>query len=458
MKLPVVSIVGKPNTGKSSLFNVLVGRGKAIVYDKAGTTIDINREIVDIDGVKFILQDTGGYMFEDTDAEVPKKLTSRIRELLIKAIEESLLVLFTVEYNNVSFLDYELADILRKYTNKVKLVVTKVDTIHQRILVVDEVYRLGFKSMFFVSSKTKYGFEELVDGIRMFLIEELGEQIVNNSYSESFKVAIVGRINVGKSTIMNALLGKDRVMVDDEPGTTRDSIDDFIESQDSIVRITDTAGFRRSLFKAGLIERFGIERTENAIKNSDVVVIVIDGKEGITKQDKKALGVVLGNYKPFVIAVNKWDLVVGIDKLRDEKEMEKYHSAFVDFLSRSFENIRYAPVVLVSAKEKYNLDKLMEEVSNVFQKSRKRISTGLLNRKIRDLVPHLFTGEVATKLRIYYITQIDVNPPTFVVFVNKEEFFKKNVENFIKKKITEIFDFGGVPVKILVKQKERRKK
>lgn len=148
MKLPVVSIVGKPNTGKSSLFNVLVGRGKAIVYNKAGTTIDINREIVDIDGVKFILQDTGGYMFEDTDAEVPKKLTSRIRELLIKAIEESSLVLFTVEYNNVSFLDYELADILRKYTNKVKLVVTKVDTIHQRILVVDEVYRLGFKSMF----------------------------------------------------------------------------------------------------------------------------------------------------------------------------------------------------------------------------------------------------------------------------------------------------------------------
>lgn len=459
MRYKIVSIVGKPNTGKSSLFNALVGRGKAIVYDKPGTTIDINREIVSFDDVKFILQDTGGYMTcEDNSTQISSKLTNRIRELLKKAIDESSLILFTVEYNNISFLDYELADMLRKYYDKVKLVVTKVDTIHQRIQVVDDVFRLGFKNIIFVSSKTKYGFDELIDSIRMFLLELEGETVNDASISKEVKLSIVGRINVGKSTLMNTILGNNRVMVDDEPGTTRDSVDDFIQNRDVLLRITDTAGFRRSIFKAGLIEKFGIERTENAIRNSDVVVIVIDGKEGITKQDKKAISTVIENYKPFVIAVNKLDLVVGKDKLNDEREMKKYHSAFVDFLSRSFQNIENVPVVLISARENYNIDKLINTAFQVFEKSRNRVPTGLLNRKIRDSIPQFFNGEISTRLRIYYLTQVDTNPPTFVVFVNKYELFKKNMENFLRKKITEVFDFGGVPIKILVKEKERESK
>lgn len=458
MKLPIVSIIGRPNTGKSSLFNAIVGRGKAIVFDKSGTTIDINKEMVSLNEVKFILQDTGGYMLDDTTGTlIPQKLTKRIRELIQKAIEESSLILFTVEYNSVQFVDYELANILRKYLNKVKLVITKVDTYNQRIQVNDEIYRLGFKNMIFVSSKTKYGFEELLDSIKMYLLEyENTDNMITHQTSEEIKVSIVGRINVGKSSLMNAILGRDRAMVDPEPGTTRDSIDDFLDNGELFFRITDTAGFRKSIFKAGLIETFGIERTKKSIENTDVVVVVIDGKEGITKQDKKVLRLVIENYKPYVIVVNKWDLVISKEKLNDQEEMKKFHNAFKDFISRTFENIKYAPVVLTSATERYNIHKVFEEIKNVYNKARKRIPTGILNRTIRKFVPQYFSGELSTKLRIYYITQVDINPPTFVVFVNKKEHFKQNIENFIKRKITEIFDFGGVPIKTEVREKERK--
>ncbi|MEN2997632.1 MAG: ribosome biogenesis GTPase Der [Brevinematia bacterium] len=457
MKLKIVSIVGKPNTGKSSLFNTFVGRGKAIVYDKPGTTIDINREIVELDGVRFILQDTGGYMTEKSGfSEIPHRLTLRVKHLLEKAVEESSLILFTVEFNNVTFLDYELASLLRKYYDKVKLVVTKVDTVHQRIMVSDDVYKLGFKNIFFVSSKTKYGFDELVESVRMFILETSEGMFERDSRTE-VKVAIVGRINVGKSTIMNELVGNERVMVDDKPGTTRDSVDDFVEKDNALVRLTDTAGFRRSIFKLEPIEKFGIERTENAIRNADVVIVVIDGKEGVTKQDKKVLRIVVENYKPFVIAVNKMDLVVGKDKLSDKVEMGRYHSAFVDFISRTFENVKGVPVILTSAKERYNIDLLLSQAFDVFRKSMKRISTGVVNRKLREVIPQFFSGEVSTKLRIYYITQVEVGPPTFVVFVNKREHFKKHFENFLKRKIVEIFDFGGVPIKIEVREKVRSK-
>lgn len=457
MKLSVVSIVGRPNTGKSSLFNAIVGRGKAIVFDKAGTTIDINKEIVNLDGVKFILQDTGGYTLDSYGTDIPAKLVGRIRELLLDALEASTLILFTVEYKMVDFLDFELAKLLRKYQDKVKLVVTKVDTFNQRIQVSDDVYRLGFKDMFFVSSKTKYGFDDLLEGIKMFILER---SKVKEEEEETgpIKISIVGRVNVGKSSIMNAILKSNRSLVDEEPGTTRDSVDDFVESGEVSFRITDTAGFRRSIFKAGLIEKFGIERTKASIQNSDVVVVVIDGSEGITRQDKKVLRYVMESYKPFMIVVNKIDLVIGIDKLADKKEEKIYENAFKDFLSRNFEGIRNVPVILLSAKYSYNLDKIFETAKVLYESSRKRISTGILNRKIRELVPHLFSGELSTKLRIYYITQVDVNPPTFAVFVNKLENFRKNFETFLKNKIVELFGFTGVGIRIIVKERERKKK
>ncbi|MGC8766149.1 MAG: ribosome biogenesis GTPase Der [Brevinematia bacterium] len=458
MKLPVVSIIGRPNTGKSSLFNSIVGRGKAIVFDKSGTTIDINKEVISLDEVKFILQDTGGYMIDNnSDAMVPQRLVSRIRSLIQSAIEESSLILFTVEYDHIEFIDYELANILRKYSDKVKLVVTKVDSYTQRINITDEIYRLGFNNIIFVSSKTKYGFDDLLDSIRIYLLSHVNFESDFTQGKEEIKVSIVGRVNVGKSSLMNAFLGKNRSMVDSEPGTTRDSIDDFLDKGELLFRITDTAGFRRSIFKAGFIESFGIERAKRSIENADVVLVVIDGKEGITKQDKKVLGVVIDSYKPYVVVVNKWDLVVSKDKFTDEVEMKKYHDAFKDFLSRTFESAKHAPVVLTSATERYNIGKIFEEILNVYNKASKRISTGILNRSIRKIIPHYFSGELSTKLRIYYLTQVDINPPTFVIFVNKKEHFRQNIENFIKRKITEIFDFGGVPLRIEVKEKERKK-
>lgn len=457
MNLSVVSIVGRPNTGKSSLFNAIVGRGKAIVFDKAGTTIDINKEIVNLDGVKFILQDTGGYTLDNYGTDIPAKLIGRVKELLLEAVESSTLILFTVEYNVVDFLDFELAKLLRRYKDKVKLVVTKVDTFTQRIQVSDDIYKLGFKDMFFISSKTKYGFEDLLESIRMFVAERsrLEEE---KQEQEPIKISIVGRVNVGKSSIMNALLKSNRSLVDEEPGTTRDSVDDFIEGQRVSFRVTDTAGFRRSIFKAGLIEKFGIERTKMSIQNSDVVVVVIDGSEGITSQDKKVLRYVVESYKPFIIVVNKIDLVIGVDKLGDKEEEKRYREAFEDFLSRSFEGIRNVPVILLSAKYGHNVDKILDNVVVLYQLARKRVSTGVLNRRIRELVPHLFRGELSTKLRIYYITQVDINPPTFVVFVNKVENFKKNFEVFLRNRITEIFGFVGVRIKVLIKERERRGK
>jgi len=456
-KYPVVSIVGKPNTGKSSLFNAIVGRGKSIVFDEAGTTIDINREIVNVGNVKVLLQDTGGYVLRDDDADLLKgKIAKRVRDLLLKAVEESDLILFTVTYNEVDIVDLELAKILRKYEDKVKLVVTKVDTIKQRLEVVDEVYRLGFKKIYFVSSKTKYGLEELLEAIEMFIVS--AGNVVSEDASEDLSIAIVGRVNVGKSSFFNALLRSDRVIVDDKPGTTRDSVDDFLEYKGKRIRIVDTAGFRKSIFKAGRIESFGIERAWKSIERCDVAVVVIDGKEGFTKQDKKVMGIVLENYKPYVLCVNKWDLVVGEDKINDEKEMKKYQKAFADFVSRTFELSNYTPIVLVSAKLGYNVDKVLDIAIELNKKSKKRISTGLFNRTLRKEIPEMFDGELSTKLRIYYSTQIEASPPTFVTFVNKLGNVPNGFGNFLTRKITEIFDFKGVPIKVNFIEKERKGK
>ncbi len=453
---PVVSVVGKPNTGKSSLFNAIVGRGKSIVFDEAGTTIDINREVVNIGDVKVLLQDTGGYVLREDDTDLLKgKIARRVRDLLLKAVEESDLILFTVTYNEVDIVDLELAKILRKYEDKVKLVVTKVDTIKQRLEVVDEVYRLGFESMYFVSSKTKYGFEELLEAIEMFIVST--GKAVSEELAEDLSIAIVGRVNVGKSSFFNALLRSDRVIVDDRPGTTRDSVDDFLEYGGKRIRIDDTAGFRRSIFKAGKIESFGIERARKSIERCDVAVVVIDGKEGLTKQDKKVMGIVVENYKPYVLCVNKWDLVVGENKINDEKEMKKYQKAFADFVGRTFSLAKYVPIVLVSAKLGYNVDKVLDIAIELKEKSKKRISTGVLNRTLRKEIPEMFSGELSTKLRIYYVTQVEVTPPTFAVFVNKLDNIPKGFENFFIKKVTEIFDFKGVPIKVNFIEKERKK-
>ncbi len=465
MKLPIVSIIGRPNTGKSSLFNAFVKSGKAIVFDKAGTTIDVNKEIVEIDGLKFILQDTGGFIDKHTKEIISSdylslfdntllKLYERIDKFVMKAVEESNLIIFTVIFNEVTYLDYELAKLLRPYKNKVLLLLTKVDSDHQIAYIDGEVYKLGFNNILTVSSKTRRNFYQLQDFIYSFLVENPSETKLIPA-QEEIKLSIVGRINVGKSSIMNAILGSDRVLVDEAPGTTRDSIDEFFHYSNRLFRLIDTAGFRRSIFKAKKVEYFGIERSKKAIETSDVCVIVIDGKEGITKQDKKVIGLVIDNYKPHVICVNKWDLVVG-DKINNNSERGKYEKSFRDLIERHFPVLRNSPTVFVSAKIQYNIMSILDEAINVRENSLKRIPTGYLNRTIRKIMPQVFSGENQMRLRIYYITQIGTNPPEFVVFINHEKHLKQGFENYLRKCIIEHFGFSGVPVKIEFKQKEKK--
>jgi len=476
-RLPVVSIVGRPNVGKSSLFNRLLGKKVAIIDDTPGVTRDRIVQEADLEGHKVILVDTGGV---DTSGEGFAKETT---EQAKRAMEEADLVVFVVDgKEGLTPLDEEVGRILRKWEKPVIVAVNKVDEPFMEDMVYD-FYRLGFEEVIPVSAIHKIGIPTLIEKILTLLPQELkktaketalreekrekAEKLISEEHSEELiqladslekggefhleeeekepiKVAIVGRPNMGKSTLLNALVGEERAIVSDVPGTTRDAIDSYVKIGEDEYVFIDTAGIRRR-GKIRDIEYYSYLRALDAIDRADVVVLLIDAIEGPTDRDAKIAGIALEKYKPVILAVNK------IDLLETEKDWERLHKE----LDLTFDFIPYAPRVFISAKEKKGLKELLKQIKSVYSQYIKKVRTGEFNRALKELMeihqPPVYKNKI---VKIYYGTQVKTKPPTFLLFSNYPEGIPKSFRRFLENRLREAFGFNKVPIRIVFKKRQ----
>lgn len=439
-----VAIVGRPNTGKSSLFNRIIGKRKSIVEDIPGVTRDRIVSTAEWRGVKFELVDTGGYITDQED-----KFAGYIRQQIEKELELSDMFIFVVDgREGITALDREIANILRRTEKPVVVAVNKIDDPMKEELAY-EFYELGFEEVVPVSTIQKIGVADLLDKIYEKMPDYVKEIETEEEEEEKdyIKVAIVGKPNAGKSSLLNAILGEERVLVSEIPGTTRDAVDIMYEKDGDKFLFLDTAGIRkRSRVEYG-VEFFSVGRSIRAIEDADVVVLVIDAQEGATEQDTKIAGLIQRRYKPAVIVLNKIDML-------NQKEIEKS----VQKTREKLYFIDYAPVVLTSAHKKIGIKELLNQIKHVYSQSLKRISTGQLNRAIKQVVslrqPPSYQGK---PLKIYYATQLDGKPPAFLLFVNKKEGFKENYVKFLENNLRKILGFENSPVKLIFRGKEEKK-
>lgn len=436
-----VAIVGRPNVGKSSLFNRIIGRRKSIVEDIPGVTRDRIVSTTEWRGVKFEIVDTGGYITEDED-----KFAHYIREQIKKELELSDMFVLVVDgREGITVVDKEIGDMLRRVQKPVVVAVNKIDDPEKEKLAY-EFYELGFEEVVPVSSIQKFGVADLLDKIYE-KIPDYEKELYQEEEEEErdyIKVAIVGKPNAGKSSLLNKILGEERVLVSEIPGTTRDAVDILYQKDGDKYLFLDTAGIRkRSKVEYG-VEFFSVGRSIRAIEDADVVVHVIDAKEGATEQDTKIAGLIQRYYKPAVVVLNKIDTL-------DTKEVEKS----VKKTREKLYFIDYAPLVLTSAKKGIGIDEVLEKVKEVYKESFKRVSTGQLNRAIKQILslrqPPSYQGK---PLKIYYATQLDGKPPAFLLFVNKKEGFKESYVKFLENNLRKILGFGNSPIKLLFRGKE----
>ncbi|QGG47783.1 ribosome biogenesis GTPase Der [Heliorestis convoluta] len=439
MAKPIVAIVGRPNVGKSTLFNRISGGRVAIVEDQPGVTRDrIYRDAQWLDR-PFTLIDTGG--LELGDYENP--FSDVVRKQAQLAIEEADLVLFVVDgKNGLTAEDEKIADILRRTQKPVLLVVNKIEDFSKNQYM--EFYALGLGDPIPVSASHGMNTGDLLDMVVAALPE------IEEDYApDVIKIAIIGRPNVGKSSLTNAMLGQERVIVSDIPGTTRDAIDTPFERDGKHYVVIDTAGMRRRGKVEEAIERYSVMRSLRAVDRSDVVLMVIDAVEGVTEQDKKIAGYAHEGGKGCILVLNKWDLVQ-----KDDKTMQRYDKVIRSELGF----MQYAPTMYVSAKTGQRLPKILEIVDFVSEQTNRRISTSILNELLADIVrvtpPPTDKGR---KLKIYYATQASVKPPTFVLFVNDEELFHFSYRRHIQNRFRETFGFEGSPIRFIIRQREKEK-
>ncbi|MCX7759590.1 MAG: ribosome biogenesis GTPase Der [Hydrogenothermaceae bacterium] len=437
-----VAIVGRPNVGKSSLFNRIIGKRKSIVEDIPGVTRDRIISTADWRGVKFEVVDTGGYITDDQD-----KFAPYIRKQVEKELDLSDMFVFVVDgRQGLTELDREIANILRRTQKPVVVAVNKIDDPEKEKLAY-EFYELGFDNVIPISTIQKLGVADLLDKIYECIPEyekEIEEQEEEETDQEYIKVAIVGKPNAGKSSLLNAILGEERALVSDIPGTTRDTVDTVFEKDGDRYLFIDTAGIRkRSKVDYG-VEFFSVGRSIEAIERADVVVLVIDATEGATEQDTKIAGLIQRRYKPAVIVLNK------IDKL-NQKELEKA----IQKTKKKLYFLDYAPIILTSTVKRVGIDELLKKIKDVYQQAFKRVSTGQLNRAIKQITslrqPPSYQGK---PLKIYYATQLDGKPPAFLLFVNKKEGFKENYLRFLENNLRTILGFENSPIKLILRGKE----
>ena len=440
MSKPVVAIVGRPNVGKSTLFNALAGEKIAIVKDTPGVTRDrIYAEVNWLDK-DFTLIDTGGIEPESRDV-----ILAQMREQAQIAIDTADVILFMTDVKQgLVDADSKVADMLRRSHKPVILVVNKVDNFQKMIPDVYEFYNLGIGDPMPISAAERIGIGDMLDKV----LEHFPERSGTEEEDERPRIAIVGKPNVGKSSIINKLIGEDRVIVSDIAGTTRDAIDTDIVHNGREYVFIDTAGLRRKNKIKEELERYSIIRTVTAVERADVVLIVIDAVEGVTEQDAKIAGIAHDRGKGVIIVVNKWDAIEKNDKT--VKEYEQKIRMVLSFMP-------YAEIMYVSAKTGQRLPKLFDMIDMVIENQTLRIATGVLNEIMTEAVAlQQPPSDKGKRLKLYYITQVAVKPPTFVIFVNDKELMHFSYTRYLENRIREAFGFKGTSLKFFIRERKEK--
>ncbi len=437
MSKPVVAIVGRPNVGKSTLFNALAGEMISIVKDTPGVTRDrIYADVTWLDR-RFTMIDTGGIEPDSSDL-----ILSRMREQAQIAIDIADVIVFITDVREgLVDSDDKVADMLRRSQKPVILVVNKVDSVQKYQMDVYEFYNLGIGDPVPISAANRMGLGDMLD----LIISHFPEKDEEEEEDDVPKIAVVGKPNVGKSSLINKLIGEERVIVSDIAGTTRDAVDTKVTRNGKEYIFIDTAGIRRKAKIKEEIERYSVIRTVTAVERADIAVIMIDAEEGVTEQDAKIAGIAHENGKGVIIAVNKWDAIE-----KNDKTIYQYTAKIREVLSY----MPYARLLFISAKTGQRIDKLFEVIDVVIENRSLRIQTGVLNEIITEAVTlQQPPSDKGKRLKIFYVTQVGVRPPTFVIFVNDKELMHFSYVRYLENKIREAFGFEGTSLKFIIRER-----
>ena len=442
MSKPIVAIVGRPNVGKSTLFNALAGEKISIVKDTPGVTRDrIYAEVTWLDKT-FTMIDTGGIEPESKDI-----ILSQMREQAQIAIDTADVIVFMTDVKQgLVDADSKVADMLRRSNKPVVLVVNKVDSFQKYMLDTYEFYNLGIGEPVPISAASMLGLGDMLDKV----IEHFPQHEAEEEEDDIPKIALVGKPNVGKSSLINKILGEDRVIVSDIAGTTRDAIDTKVVYKGREYTFIDTAGLRRKNKIKEELERYSIIRTVTAVERADVVVMMIDATEGVTEQDAKIAGIAHDRGKGIVIAVNKWDAIE-----KNDKTIYK----FTNKIRETLAYMPYAEIMFISAETGQRIPKLFETIDMVLENQTLRIQTGVLNEIISEAIAmQQPPSDKGKRLKIFYTTQVSVKPPTFVIFVNDKELMHFSYVRYLENKIREAFGFKGTSLKFIIRERKEGEK
>lgn len=437
MSKPVVAIIGRPNVGKSTFFNYIVGGRISIVEDTPGVTRDRIYGESNWRGRNFTLIDTGGIEPENNDV-----ILTQMRLQANIAIDIADVIIFLTDVRQgVTAADEEIAVMLKKSKKPVILVCNKVDSFQKFETDIYEFYKLGMGDPMPVSASNAQGIGDVLDEI----YEKLPKEVDEDEFDERIKVAVIGKPNVGKSSLVNKILGENRNIVSDIAGTTRDAIDSYFENENGKYLFIDTAGIRRKNKVTEKIEKYSVLRSLFAIERADVCLMLIDANEGVTEQDAKIAGEAHEAGKGIIIVVNKWD-----EYEKDTGTLEKYKKAIYEKLSY----LSYAPIIFISAKTGQRVDKLFGMINDVNSQNSKRVTTSQLNQVINEAIAIVQPpSDKGKKLKIFYGTQASIKPPTFVIFVNSKELFHFSYERYLVNQIRKEFGLEGTPIRIIVREK-----
>lgn len=446
--MKTVSIVGRPNVGKSTLFNKITRQRIAIVEGMPGVTRDYLEREITYNNKKFILIDTGGIDISPSSPEKGEpeysspQIIKLVQKQIDKAIQLSEVVIFLLDAKD-GFLpdDVEIAKYLRKYQKKIIPVVNKVDNEKLKAEALS-FYQLGWDNVLYCSARQGKGIKELLEEITGYLPEE---EILEEK--EAIKIAIIGCPNVGKSSIINSILGDERQIVDAIPGTTRDSVDIKFHLDEKDVILIDTAGIRKKKKIKEQLEYYSVLRAQRSIERCDIVVLVIDAVKGVAEQDKKIAGIAKEEGKGIIIAVNKWDLIMGRKKKPGQKKL--IHD-WISAIKREFYFSNYAPIIFTSAKTQHRMKEIIPAAISCFQNYIKKIETPYLNKIIQKIITTL---PPSGDLKIYYATQTEIKPPTFVFFVSHPDKIKENYISYLEKKLRSSLLLSGVPMRMIFRRK-----
>ena len=437
MAKPIVAVVGRPNVGKSTLFNKLIGQRLAIVEDTPGVTRDRIYGTCEWQNHSFLLVDTGGI-----EPSIDDGILLHMRQQAQLAIETAQAIIFVTDLRSgVTAQDQDIAAMLLRSGKPVVLAVNKVDSLGAPPMELYDFYSLGLGELYPVSSVHGHGTGDLLDAVCQYLtFEEEGDV-----EDERISVAVIGRPNVGKSSLVNFVLGEERMIVANEAGTTRDAIDSEVENKYGKFIFTDTAGLRKKGKVEDGVERFSVLRSLAAVERSRVCVIMIDATEGFTEQDSKVAGFAHEQGKACIIAVNKWDAVEKDDKTMDVMRKK---------LMNDFSFMSYAPIIFISAKTGQRIDRLFELIQYVDQQNALRVTTGVLNELLARATARVQPpSDKGKRLKIYYMTQISTRPPTFVCFVNSKQLFHFSYQRYLENQIRATFGLEGTPVRIIPRER-----